>query len=463
MTPTDETLLIVGAGVSGCALAAQLRCLGWRGPIRMLEAGRGLGGRAASRPDRQDPGWRLDHGAPFLNLRGAEPPALLQPLLQAGRLRSWPPPATGNSDGNSDGNNDGSGDESGDGIPALRQLEADGRLSEEPGALASEGRLYRGWPAMGDLAAGMLELAEQACRPGGPAAGAPAVERLHGRRVERVDRRDGLWRLGTADGTPLAQGHWLVLSGTLLAHPRCRELLGCDQVPLEVVNKQLQDPGLTRALRAIAGLRYDPRLALLLRLEADQARAWRALPFRHLWLSAAARRRWGLERIVLQPLADGRCGVVAHARPADLVDCGRLGSDEIQGGTRITATTSNGSGTASQAAANADAAAGVGGNQLGDEAERQITALSDALLEALAPWLTAADLPPLGGRQRMLWGGAFPQPPGLDPESMVVTACRLALCGDFLAGEGFGRIEGAWRSGEWLAQRLLPLLSGSRG
>ena len=453
MTLKDETLLIVGAGVSGCALAAQLRCLGWRGPIRMLEAGRGLGGRAASRPCRQDPTWRLDHGAPFLDLRGAEPPALLQPLLQAGRLRSWPPPTAGHGDN--------TGDQSGgDGFPALRQLDAAGRLSEEPGPLANAGQLYRGWPAMGDLAAGMLELAEQACRPGSPAAGAPAVERIHGRRVERVERRDGLWRLGTADGTPLAQGHWLVLSGTLLAHPRCRELLGCDQVPLEAANLQLQAPQLTRALSAIAGLRYDPRLALLLRLEADQARAWRALPFRHLWLSAAARRRWGLERIVLQPLADGRCGVVAHARPADLVDSGRLAGGGIQGGTRITATATatSGSGAATEAAANAEADAGVGGNRRGDEAEMQITALSDALLEALAPWLTAADLPPLAGRQRMLWGGAFPQPPGLDPETMVVDSCRLALCGDFLAGEGFGRIEGAWRSGEWLAQRLLPLL-----
>lgn len=428
MTSTDA-LLIVGAGVSGCALTAQLRRQGWRGPIRLLEAGRGLGGRAASRPCRQDPSWRLDHGAPFLNLRGAEPPALLQPLLQAGQLRAWPPPAA----------------ESGDWSTALRQLEADGRLSEARGPLAGEGRLYRGWPAMGDLAAGMLELAEQARRPGAAAEGAPAVQRLHGQRVETLERRDGLWHLGAADGEPLAQGIWLVLSGTLLAHPRCRQLLGCDQVPLEAVNRQLQDPDLTRALSAIAGLRYDPRLALLLRLEAAQARAWRALPFRHLWLSAAARRRWGLERIVLQPLADGRCGVVAHARPADLISCGGLASEQLRRGSPAAATTT------------------AAGSQQEDEAQTQIAALSDALLEALAAWISADDLPPLAGRQRMVWGGAFPQPPGLDPETLVVASCRLALCGDAIAGEGFGRIEGAWRSGEWLAQRLLPLLNGSQG
>lgn len=413
MTQPAGTLLIVGAGVSGCALAAQLRRLGWRGPIQMLEAGRGVGGRAASRPCRQDPDWRLDHGAPFLNLQAAEPPALLQPLLEAGRIRAWPEPAQ----------------EAGGSCEALRQLDADGSLSDSPGPLAAGGQLYRGWPAMADLATGMLELAEQARQPGAPAAGAPALERLQGRRVERLSRRDGLWQLEDARGDTLAQGAWLVLSGTLLAHPRCRDLLGCEEIPLAAANRQLRDPDLERALSAIAGLSYDPRLALLLRLEASQAQAWLALPFRHLWLSEAARQRWGLERITLQPLADGRCGVVAQARPADLAGCGRLLAS--------------------------------GGHPAGDDA--QIAALSGALLDALAAWITPADLPASQSRQRMLWGGAFPLPPGLDPETLICPGSQLALCGDGITGVGFGRIEGAWRSGEWLAQRLLPLLNEGPG
>jgi predicted NAD/FAD-dependent oxidoreductase len=277
---------------------------------------------------------------------------------------------------------------------------------------------------MADLAAGMLELAEQARHPGGAAQGAPALEQLHGRRVATVERRDGVWNLGDAEGGTLAQGRWLVLSGTLLAHPRCQDLLDLREVPLAAANRTLRDPDLERALDAIGGLRYDPRLALLLRIEASQAQPWLVLPFRHLWLSEEARQRWGLERIVLQPLADGRCGVVAHARPADLNACrGSTGAD----------------------------------------ADSQIAALSAALLAALAPWIHLDDLPPSRNRQRMLWGGAFPQPPGLAPETRVCTASQVALCGDAIAGIGFGRIEGAWRSGEWLAARLLPLLSASGG
>ena len=61
----------------------------------------------------------------------------------------------------------------------------------------------------------------------------------------------------------------------------------------------------------------------------------------------------------------------------------------------------------------------------------------------------------------MRWGGAFPLAPGLDPEAMVCETSQLALCGDAIEGPGFGRVEGAWRSGEWLAQRLLPALMSS--
>lgn len=41
---------------------------------------------------------------------------------------------------------------------------------------------------------------------------------------------------------------------------------------------------------------------------------------------------------------------------------------------------------------------------------------------------------------------------------MVCPASRVAFCGDFINGQGFGRIEGALRSAQALAGRLLALL-----
>jgi predicted NAD/FAD-dependent oxidoreductase len=38
---------------------------------------------------------------------------------------------------------------------------------------------------------------------------------------------------------------------------------------------------------------------------------------------------------------------------------------------------------------------------------------------------------------------------------MFCPRSRVGFCGDFIAGVGFGRIEGALRSGEQLAHELL--------
>jgi predicted NAD/FAD-dependent oxidoreductase len=94
-----------------------------------------------------------------------------------------------------------------------------------------------------------------------------------------------------------------------------------------------------------------------------------------------------------------------------------------------------------------------------------IAALQQALVQALAPWLgdpsgdanlwqsrlTALAQP---DRQLMRWGAAFPMAPGLPTELMLCPKSQVAFCGDYLAGEGFGRVEGALRSGEALARKL---------
>jgi hypothetical protein len=58
-------------------------------------------------------------------------------------------------------------------------------------------------------------------------------------------------------------------------------------------------------------------------------------------------------------------------------------------------------------------------------------------------------------KQLMRWGAAFPKPPGLNPQLSLCHNSRIGFCGDALEGVGFGRVEGALRSAEALAERLL--------
>ena len=410
-----RSIAVVGAGVAGCALVAQLRRQGCRAPITLLETGRGSGGRASTRRSRGDVALAIDHGAPLLNISSEPPPKLLAPLLQGGWIEPWPA-----------------------GESALALLEADGEIRSGRGDSRLAGKLYRGSWGMEAISAGLLALAAAAA----PAGISPPQVRYGVLVQELVASPGGPWRLLDGQGQQLAQADWLVLAGTLLAHPRGPQVFGWSEVPLAAAARQLADPQLQAALQAIAALESEGRSNLLLEIPAAVAQPWLDLPFRLLSFSAAAQRRWGLERLSIQPLAAsrmaaGRVVVVAHSTAA--VAARHLGVH----GSRSSA--------GRLLPAKADPAAET----------RLITSLSEALWSVLAAVLPAEiPIPPLRqGQLRqgqlMRWGAAFPSGPGLEAEAMVCPASRVALCGDAIAGPGFARIEGALRSGEWLAERLL--------
>ncbi|WP_323356388.1 NAD(P)-binding protein [Cyanobium gracile] len=371
---------MIGAGVAGCALAAGLRRGGWDGPIDLWEAGRGPGGRAATRRSRQDAAWRLDHGAPLLNLLEGPEPELVAPLRSGDWIVPWREPAA--------------------------ELQADGTLGPAEADPLLRGALYRGRLGMDDLCRGLLALAQAQGPP-------PSPTGHYGTLVRHLEARpDGGWRLIEATGTVLGEADWLVLSGTLLAHPRAMERFGWSEVPLQRAAEGLGDGALETALAALASMGMQSRTNLMLTIEPTAATRWLALPFRLLGFDGPAQQRWGLRRLAIQPLADGRCGVVAHSVTDAVVD---------------------------------------------------IAALEGAVASALVPWLGER---PVGGdalegvvqRQLMHWGAAFPVAPGLSPTAMLCPASRVAFCGDFIAGQGFGRIEGALRSAQALAAQLLAMV-----
>ena len=86
----EVDLAVIGAGLSGCSLIGRLQQLGSDLKIGLVEAGRGPGGRAATRRRRDQNGWLLNHGAPGFSLGCSLPEgmeALLAPLRSTGVLQ----------------------------------------------------------------------------------------------------------------------------------------------------------------------------------------------------------------------------------------------------------------------------------------------------------------------------------------------------------------------------------------
>jgi len=87
-------VLVIGAGMAGLIAAAELSRAGRR--VRVLDKGRGPGGRMAT---RRLGGATLDHGAQFITARDARFAAVLEAGIQPGAVAEWCRGFTGAADG----------------------------------------------------------------------------------------------------------------------------------------------------------------------------------------------------------------------------------------------------------------------------------------------------------------------------------------------------------------------------
>ncbi|HEX2729333.1 MAG TPA: FAD-dependent oxidoreductase, partial [Rubrobacteraceae bacterium] len=74
-----SSCIIVGAGMSGLSAGRELRAAGW--DVTMVDKGRGVGGRMATRRLREG---TFDHGAQFFTARSDRFEKLVRGWLEAG-------------------------------------------------------------------------------------------------------------------------------------------------------------------------------------------------------------------------------------------------------------------------------------------------------------------------------------------------------------------------------------------
>ncbi|GCE65936.1 NAD/FAD-dependent oxidoreductase [cyanobiont of Ornithocercus magnificus] len=270
-------LAVVGAGLSGCALISSLRRIGYAGLIAVVEAGRGPGGRTASRQRRGDASWCLDHGAPNINLTTKSSQglrAILDPLRNQGILRSeW------------------------DKIIGLNEY---GSLVDPGNSGYLIGEILRAYPAMSSLCESLISEAK------------PSVLCIFGKRVRSLRFVDDLWKLIDEQNNCFLTARQLVLSGMLLAHPRSLVMLNWKEVPLRTAIPVGKDRQLDQALKLLEKVDASVRWNLMMELpNIDKKTSLSKLP-RQLILTTNAQNLWSIERLIIHKQVDGRVGLVVH-------------------------------------------------------------------------------------------------------------------------------------------------------
>jgi len=74
-------LLIIGVGISACVFASNYLKNNITKKVGLIEIGRGLGGRSSTRISKKFIGWRLNHGAPNINIRNSKNNLLLKSYI----------------------------------------------------------------------------------------------------------------------------------------------------------------------------------------------------------------------------------------------------------------------------------------------------------------------------------------------------------------------------------------------
>ncbi|MBL6741324.1 MAG: NAD(P)-binding protein [Synechococcus sp. BS301-5m-G53] len=377
----EVDLAVIGAGLAGCSLIGRLQQLGSDLNIALIEAGRGLGGRAATRRRRDQSGWLLNHGAPGFGLsesmtEGME--ALLEPVRSSGVLQR-------------------------DERPVLSLDAAAGLSPATIPEACPNGGWWHGIPCMASICEALID-----------GAGSVQLSRQFETRVRWLERRQDHWLIENEDRSWSLKAKRLVLSGALLAHPRSLKMLAWEDVPLRSAVAEGVDLGLDTALSLLQHSQAEVRWNLMVDLGMLELNG-EELPAQ-IWLNAAAKERWKVERLVLQPQRDGRWGVVVHG-----LDSGEAITPESQG--RLLA-----------------------------KEQRRLIGLLPELLQGL-PVVSAAlkQANPLGV---MRWGASRPLNHPLPQKLQWCPTSAVGFCGDWIEGPGFGKAEGAIHSGVNLAEQL---------
>ena len=74
-------LIIIGGGISACVFASKYLQNNTTKKIALIEIGRGLGGRSSTRISKRFKGWKLNHGAPNLNICNSKNDLLLKSYI----------------------------------------------------------------------------------------------------------------------------------------------------------------------------------------------------------------------------------------------------------------------------------------------------------------------------------------------------------------------------------------------
>ena len=220
MTNTYD-FVVIGAGLSACTFASCLNKRFSESSILLIEHGRRLGGRATTRQSRKNKIKEFDHGLPSISFGkhiSQDILSLISPLINSEKLV--------------------------DISQDILIMDKFGYLSNS----LTNYKIYRSLPFMFNFC---KEIVNQAINPA-------KINFLFQTLTKSINFSHDLWEIDVNKGSFIKSKN-LILSSSLIAHPRCLEIMNIDYIPLRKALTIGQDKVVDSLLQKVSKLTYIKR------------------------------------------------------------------------------------------------------------------------------------------------------------------------------------------------------------
>ena len=281
-------LIIIGGGLSACVFASQYIRNNKTKKIALIEVGRGLGGRSSTRISKKFKGWRLNHGAPNLNICNSKNDFLLKSyideLLENKLIKI---------------------DDS-----ELVSLDEEANLDTIKKSEFNCGINYHSLFSMSQLSENIIELNNLR----------ENIDFYFQTLIVDLKFDNDEWKLASKDGDKF-KSNYLVCSTNLLLHKRSLKILNVDQIPLRKAIPKNKDKKIDMLLNFLEKQSFIPRLTFLIYTNENyNFKDFYSKKHRFFYLKKSLENKYKIERVIFQSLDNNKLGIVLHTKNIDFIN-----------------------------------------------------------------------------------------------------------------------------------------------
>ncbi len=290
-------LILIGGGISACVFASRYLRNNTEKKIALIEVGRGLGGRSSTRISKRFKGWRLNHGAPNLNICNSKNDLLLKSfideLLENKLIKI---------------------DDS-----EIVSLDEESNLETIKKSEFNCGINYHSTFSMSQLSEKIIELSNLRGN----------IDFYFETLIVDLKFDNDEWILTSKNGDKFISKD-LVCSTNLLAHKRSLKILNVNEIPLRKAIPKNKDKKIDLLLHFLDKQSFIPRLTFLIYTNENYSyKDFYSKKYRCFYLKKSLENKYKIERVIFQSQVNNKLGIVLHTKNINFINSYIDAKDEI--------------------------------------------------------------------------------------------------------------------------------------